>query len=257
MARLDRLAPVKEVAQMGAAIGRQFSYELLAAVSPLPEPELLEALRQLVEAELVFSKGRPPDAIYTFKHALVQDTAYSSLLKSRRQQLHASIAHALETQFPKIGQKEPNILAHHFGQAGLLEKAISYHEQAGRRALARSAMAEALTQFGSALEQLAILPRSEERLNRELSIYLAMGSAHVAAHGFAAPETGEAYKRSAEICEELSDTRQIFPVLYGLCLYHLYGAELAEAATAAERLRQIAQPSGDRDLAFFASWAVV
>jgi len=256
MARLDRLAPVKEVAQMGAAIGREFSYELLAAVSPLPEPDLLEALRQLVDAELVFSKGRPPEVAYTFKHALVQDTAYGSLLKSRRQQLHARIAQAIETKFPKIARKEPNVLAHHFGQAGLLDKAIAYHEQAGRGALARSALAEALTQFSSALEQLAMLPRSEERLNRELSIHLAMGSAHVAASGFAAPATGEAYKRSAEICEELSNTRQLFPVLYGLCLYHLYGAELAEAATVADRLMKLAQPGDDRDLAFFANRAV-
>jgi predicted ATPase len=256
MARLDRLAPVKEVAQMGAAIGRQFSYELLAAISPLPESDLLEALRQLVDAELVFSKGRPPEAVYTFKHALVQDTAYGSLLKSRRQQLHARIAQAIETEFPKIARKEPNVLAHHFGQAGLLDKAITYHEQAGRRALASSALAEALSQFSSALEQLAMLPRSEERLNRELSIHLAMGSAHVAASGFAAPATGKAYKRSAELCEELSNTRQLFPVLYGLCLYHLYGAELAESAAAADRLMKLAQPSGDRDFVFFANRAV-
>jgi predicted ATPase len=177
-------------------------------------------------------------------------------LKSRRQQLHARIARAIETEFPKIARKEPNVLAHHFGQAGLVDKAITYHEQAGRRALAGSALAEALTQFSSALEQLAMLPRSEERLNRELSIHLAMGSAHVAASGFAAPATGEAYKRSAELCEELSNTRQLFPVLYGLCLCHLFGAELAEAATAADRLMKLAQPSSDRDLAFFANRAV-
>jgi predicted ATPase len=241
---------------MGAAIGREFSYELLASVSPLPEEQLQEALGQLVEAELVFPKGRPPDAVYTFKHALVQDTAYASLLKSRRQQLHARIAQALEKHFSKDAEEKPDLLAHHFARAGLLEKAVAYHEQAGRRALARSGIGEALAQFEGALECLAGMPPTRDRSERELLIHLAMGSAHVAISGFAAPATGRAYKRAAELCEELGETRQLFPVLYGLCLYHLYGAELPEAAVAADRLLKLAEPSKDDGLAFFAHRAV-
>jgi predicted ATPase len=144
------------------------------------------------------------------------------------------------------------LLAHHFGQAGLAEKAIDYHERAGRRALARSALAEALTQFGGALERLRDLPPSEASLRRELAIQLALGSGHIAAHGFAAPATGEAYRRAAELCEALGDTRELFPVLYGLCLYHLYAAELAEAGAVAGRLLRLAEASDDRGLSFFA-----
>jgi hypothetical protein len=124
---------------------------------------------------------------------------------------------------------EPELLAHHFGQASLTEKAVEYHEQAGRRALARSATTEALAQFGYALDSLDGLPHSSERLRRELVIQLALGSGRIAAHGFADPATGSAYRRAAELCEELGETRELFPVLYGLCLYHLYGADLPTA----------------------------
>ena len=140
MARLDRLAPVKEVAQIGAVIGREFSYELLAAVArPCPKTELRAALDQLVASELVFRRGAPPDATYSFKHALVQDAAYQSLLKSRRQQLHARIARVLEERFSEAADAQPELLAHHCTEAGLSEKAVEYWYQAGRLASERSA----------------------------------------------------------------------------------------------------------------------
>jgi class 3 adenylate cyclase/predicted ATPase len=253
MARLDRLAPVKEVAQIGAVIGREFPHELLAAVAGLPQATVDNALDELVAAGLVFRRGAPPRTSYIFKHALVQDTAYGSLLISRRQQLHARIAQLLEERFRDTTVTEPELLAHHFGQAGLAEKAVEYHERAGRRALARSATAEALAQFGYALDSLNRLPGSTDRLRRELAIQLALGSGRVAAHGFADPTTGSAYQRAAELCEELHEIRELFPVLYGLCLYHLYGANLPEARATADRLLKLAEASDDDPgLLFFA-----
>ncbi|MBB4277447.1 adenylate/guanylate cyclase domain-containing protein [Rhizobium mongolense] len=252
MARLDRLASVREVAQIGAVIGREFSHELLAAAAGLAEPELERATDQLVAAGLVFRRGVGGDVTYAFKHALVQDAAYGSLLLSRRQQLHARIAHIMEERFPEKVEAEPELLAHHFNQASLFDKAVEYNELAGRRALSRSSISEALVRFRNALDGLAALPPSQERSRRELAIQVALGSAQVASHGFAAPETGAAYLRAHELCEELDEVRQLFPVLYGLCLYHLYAAELAEARRAADKLLELAGQNNDRGLSFFA-----
>jgi class 3 adenylate cyclase len=235
-ARLDRLGPARGTAQIGAVLGRDFSYLLLRDVAEMDEPALQAALERLGEADLLFVEGAPPRANYRYKHALIQDAAYESLLKSRRQQLHARIAQVLEDRFPETAAAEPVVLAHHFGRAGQAAKAVEYHEQAGRRAIAQSAVQEALAQFGAALELLQGLPRSEEHLRRELGIQLALGSGHVAAHGFAARATGDAYRRASDLCEELGETSQLFPVLYGLCLYHLYAAQLPDAKSAAERL---------------------
>ncbi|WP_192923170.1 adenylate/guanylate cyclase domain-containing protein [Sinorhizobium meliloti] len=252
MARLDRLDCVRDVAQVGAVIGREFTHELLAAATGLPELELERATSQLVTAGLVFRRGSGSQASYAFKHALVQDAAYSSLLHSRRQQLHARIALILEERFPEIVATEPELLAHHFSQAGLMERAVEYNELAGRRALSRSVLTEALARFDTALSVLSAMPPSEERSRRELSIQLALGSTHVAAHGFAAPPTADAYGRARTLCEELGETRLLFPVLYGLCLYHLYAAELVGARGAADRLLELAEESNDSGLSFFA-----
>ena len=144
LARLGRRAPVREVAQIGAALGRQFSHELIGAVARMPSAQLDDALAQLVAAELIYRRGTPPDAEYTFKHALVQDAAYGTLLRSRRQVLHARIAAALEDRFSEIVAAQPALLADHCSEAGLAEKAVEYWLAAGRRALARSAAAEAV-----------------------------------------------------------------------------------------------------------------
>jgi class 3 adenylate cyclase/predicted ATPase len=252
MARLDRLAPVRELAQVGAVIGREFSYELLRAVTGRSDAELDDAAEQLVDSGLVFRRGAGQRATFVFKHALVQEAAYNSLLISRRRQLHARIAQETEECFPEIATSEPELLARHFEAADLVNKAVSYHEKAGRSALARSALTEALAHFGRALDGLARLPRTQERLRCELSIQLALGSSHVAANGFAAEPTGEAYRRARILCEEIGETRELFPVLYGLCLYHLYGAELVQAEAAAERLLSLAESTNDRSLRFFA-----
>ena len=158
MARLDRLAPVKEVAQIGACIGRVFHHRLLAAVTGSDDAQLEGDLQQLEKSELVFRRGVPPEATYTFKHALVQDAAYQSLLKSRRQQIHAIIASTLEAQFPEIAEAEPETLAHHYTAAGLAEQAVAYWLKAGQQALKRSANLEAMAHLGKGLELVAALP---------------------------------------------------------------------------------------------------
>jgi predicted ATPase len=163
VARLDRLAPVRDVAQIGAALGRQFSHELISAVAPKPQQELDNALAQLVSAELIFRRGTPPDAEYTFKHALVQDAAYSTLLRSRRQQIHARIAATLERQFPEVVAAQPQVMARHCAEAGLNEKAVGYRLQAGQQAVARSAMTEAVAQLQNGLDLLANLPENPWR----------------------------------------------------------------------------------------------
>ena len=168
MARLDRLAPVKEVAQLGAVLGREFAYALLRAVAPMDEPTLQHGLAQLVEAELLYQRGILPQATYLFKHALVQDAAYQSLLRSTRQQYHARIAHVLEAQFPETATTQPELLAHHYTEAGLTAQAMPYWQQAGQRALERSANLEAVAHLTKGLEVLATLPDTPERAQQEL-----------------------------------------------------------------------------------------
>ena len=176
MARLDRLGSVRRVAQTGAAIGREFSYELLRAVSRLPEDELQAALGRLVGSELVFQRGTPPNAVYSFKHALVQDAAHGSLLRSTREQLHGQIAEALETHSPELIDNQPEIFAQHYAAAGLAEKSATYWGTAGRRSVARSAMAEAAAQFQMGLDQLALLPDDPERQRQKLEFWSALAA---------------------------------------------------------------------------------
>jgi class 3 adenylate cyclase/tetratricopeptide (TPR) repeat protein len=241
MARLDRVPGVKEVAQVAACLGREFAYPLLAAVSPVPEPELLAALDRLVAAELVFARGEPPEAVYTFKHALVRDAAHESLLRTRRRELHAGIARVLEERFPATAEAEPELLARHCGEAGLAERAVDYWQRAGQRALARSAMAEAAAQLTNGLEAMAGLPAGPERRRRELGLQLSLGQALIAAKGFAAPEAGRAYARARELCRELGDVAELVPVLYGQYVFHLVRAELDRALAIAEELLRIAR----------------
>jgi class 3 adenylate cyclase/predicted ATPase len=251
MARLGRLAPVKEVAQTGAVIGREFSFDLLSRVSPMAKDELADALDKLVAADLVFQRGSPPDATYVFKHALVQDAAYESLLRSRRHALHARIAAALEERHDET-IAQPEVIARHWANAGLPERAVDRWTEAGQQALGRSATTESMAHFNAALADLAKLPVSPERDRRELAIQRAMGSALVAAHGFAAPETGRAYERALELTERIGDLAELFPILYGLGLYHLYGADLAAARSDARRLLDLAESGNDNGFLFFA-----
>jgi len=204
MARLDRLGPAaKGVAQIGAAIGREFSYELAASVGELAEEGLQEALQRLVDAGLVFQRGAPPTAAYLFKHALVQEAAYGTLLRRTRRQFHARIAASLENLSPELMDTQPELFAQHYAEAGLVEKSVACWGQAGRRSAARSAMAEAAAQLQKGLDQLALLPNSPERRLQELEFYSALGAALLAVKGQAASETGRAYALALGLWEQL------------------------------------------------------
>jgi class 3 adenylate cyclase/predicted ATPase len=245
LARLDRLALVKEVAQVGAAIGREFAHDLLAAVAPLREDELRNALEQLIQAELVFRRGTPPQASYTFKHALVRDAAYQTLLKSKRRRLHARIAEVLEERFPETATTEPELLARHCTEAGLAERAVDYWHRAGRQALARSALAEAVAQLNQGLEVLAGLPDGPECWERELGLQTALGGALIAARGYSAPETGRAYERARELCGRLGRPAELFMVLRGLWNCYFVRGELQRARDLAERLVALGAEQGE------------
>jgi class 3 adenylate cyclase/predicted ATPase len=245
MARLDRLASVRLVAQIGAAIGREFSYELLRAVSRLPEDELQAALARLVASELVFQRGTPPDAVYAFKHALVQDAAHSSLLRSSRQQLHAQIAAALETHSPELMESEPEIFAQHYAEAGLVEKSAACWGKAGYRSAARSVMAEAAAQLQKGLDQLELLPDGPNRQRRELEFRSSLGAALRAVKGQAAPETGRAYARARELWEQLGSPSEFLQAPYGQSRYHAFRGELDLAQRLDERLLHLSLQRND------------
>jgi class 3 adenylate cyclase/predicted ATPase len=244
-ARLDHLAPVKEVAQIGAVIGRDFSHELLAAASSLSSDQLTHALEQLVSSELVFRRGIPPAATYVFKHALVQDAAYQSLLKSRRRQLHARIAKVLEQQFTETARSRPELLAYHFTEGGLGAEAVRYWHAAGRLALGRSAMAEAVAHLTQGLDLLPNLANASLRAHWELELRVVLGSALAAGHGTGAPETGQAYTRALKLCDQTGDRSLLFPALYGLIRFHFSRAELAPALELAERALHAARQGDD------------
>ena len=243
MARLDRLASVRLVAQIGAAIGREFSYQLLRAVSRLPDDELKAALARLVDSELVFQRGTPPEAIFSFKHALVQDAAHGSLLRSSRQQLHAQIARALEIHSPELTDSRPELLAQHYAEAGLVEKSVACWGKAGHGSVARSAMAEAAAQFRRGLDQLALLPDDPERRQQELEFCSALGTALMAVKGYAAPETGDAYARARELWEQLGSPSEFLRIPYGQSLYHAVRGELDVAQRLDEDLLRLSDQS--------------
>ena len=226
LARLDRLASARVVAQIGAAIGRQFSYPVLHAVSRLPEDELRAALAQLVASELVLQRGTPPGAVYSFKHALVQDAAHGSLLRNARQQLHAQIAEALAAHSPELMETQPELFAQHYAEAGIVEKSVACWGKAGHRSVARSAMAEAAAQLQKGLDQLALLRDMPERRQKELEFSSALGAVLNVVKGSAAPETGRAYARARELWEQLGSPLEFVEVPCGQSRYHAHRGEL-------------------------------
>jgi predicted ATPase len=216
---------VKAMAQLGATLGREFSYELLQAIAPWDEGTLRQGLQQLVEAEFLYQQGLPPQATYLFKHALIQDAAYQSLLRSTRQQSHHHIAQVLEARFPDVRETQPELLAHHYTEAGLMAQAIPYWQQAGQRALRHSANVEAIEHLTRGLAILKTLPETPEHAQRELDLQVALGPALMATKGLAAPEVEHAYTRARALCHQIGETPQLFPVLMGLCmLYRQRGA---------------------------------
>jgi predicted ATPase len=241
MARLDRLGPTKEIAQLGATLGREFSYEVLHAVSPVDEATLQQRLRQLVEAELLYQRGLPPQATYLFKHALIQDAAYQSLLKSTRQQYHQQIAQVLEEKFPETKETQPELLAHHYTEAGLIAQAIPYWQQAGARAIDRSTYIEAISHFRKGLNLLQTLPGSAEHIQQELTLQMSLGVALMATKGYAAPEVAEVQARMQVLCQQVGETPQLFQVLPQLRGFYFVRGELRTARRLAEQSLEFAQ----------------
>jgi class 3 adenylate cyclase/tetratricopeptide (TPR) repeat protein len=240
MARLDRLAPVKEVAQLAAVIGREFAHEQLAAVSTFSASQLAVALDQLIESGLVFRRGVPPNATYRFKHALVQDAAYQSLLHTTRRHYHAQIAQLFERRFPEIRETQPELMAHHYGEAGHTDTALRYWHQAGRRAALRGANAEAIGHLTRGLDMLSQLPDTPERIDRELDLRMSLGPVFMAMKGHGAPEVRATYSRARELCDTIGDTARLGRVLAGLCAFHTARGPFATAYEIAEQLLSLA-----------------
>jgi class 3 adenylate cyclase/tetratricopeptide (TPR) repeat protein len=248
MSRLDRFMPVKEIAQIGAAIGREFSYELIAAVAPMPQVQLDDSLARLAESGLAFRRGTPPDAIYTFKHALVQDAAYDSLLKSRRQELHAKIARVIEQRFPNITTIEPEVPAHHLTEGGLTETAIPLWQAAGELGLKRRALTEAISHLTKGLGLVSTFPRSSQRDASELGLHTPLGTAWLALRGWACPEVWDSLHPVLALAKSLERRDALLHILWGLTCNIFTQGRVAEALPWATEILDIAEATGDADL---------
>jgi predicted ATPase len=244
-ARLDRLGPARDVAQIGAVIGRGFPYMLIRAVAGMDDPPLQAALERLAEADILLVQGLPPESEYRFKHALIQDAAYENLLRSRRQVLHRRVGEALRDNFAATAAAEPELLAHHFTQAGFTETGIEWWGKAGQRSLEGSALVEAVAQLQRGLTLVAKLPEGVTRVQHELDLQITLGKAMIATKGYAAPETGEAFDRARSLCEQLNQPRELVSVLYGQWAHVLTAGDLALARNRAEELLTLGMERGD------------
>jgi class 3 adenylate cyclase/tetratricopeptide (TPR) repeat protein len=255
LARLDRLAPTSDVAQIAAALGRQFSHELISAVAAMPRKQLDDALAQLVNAELIFRRGTPADAEYTFKHALVQEAAYGKLLRSRRQQIHVRIAATLEDQFPDLVVARPALLARHCMEAGLAEKAVVYWLKAGRQALERSATTEAAAQLRKGMDVLDGLPDGPGRQQLELDLQLALGLALMVTKGHSAPEVGETFARARVLEEQIDRPEYLGRAFFGQWVFLRNRGEYNLALALAEHMETIGEVRNDVTAQLTGRWA--
>ena len=245
MARLDQLRAAKEVAQLGAVLGREFAYDVLQAIAPMDEAALQDGLRKLVEAELLYQRGRPPRARYVFKHALIQDAAYASLLRSARQQVHANVAQALMEKLPELAETQPELLAHHYTQAGLLAPALDRWQAAAERAVHRSAYVEAIHSIDQALAQLAQLPPDEARDRRELELQAMKLGPLQPVKGYSTPEIDAVSGRALTLCRSLGDRAKLFPVLYARWALQYVAGRNREAFVLSREYLEAARASGD------------
>jgi predicted ATPase len=256
MARLDRLATVKSLAQLGATLGREFSYALLRAVAPWEEGIVHQGLHQLVAAEFLYQRGVPPQATYTFKHALIQDVAYQSLLRSTRQQYHQRIAQALEAQFPETVATQPELVAQHYTAAGCAEQAVVYWQRAGQHASDLSAYLEAITHLTTGIELLKTLPETPEHTQHAVTLYIALGAALQVTKGQTAPEVEHAYTQAYALCQQVGETPELVPVLFGLWRFYLLRPQLHTARELGDTLLRLAQRADDPALAVIAHYAL-
>ena len=257
MARLDRSASAKEVAQTGAAIGREFSYRLLAGVTLMPEGSLRAALADLIDAEIVFRRGTSLDTLYVFKHALVQDAAYESLLRSARPRLHERIAAVMERDFPSLIENEPEVVARHWTMAAVVHKAVQYWQLAGERAVRRAANLEAIEHFKTALALLERQPEGQDRAPSELGLLTRLGPALMSVKGWGASEVEAIYIRARRISKQLAPSAALAPALVGQWLFYHSRAEFATARSVTADMLELAHKLGDRDLhlqAHHAAW---
>jgi class 3 adenylate cyclase/tetratricopeptide (TPR) repeat protein len=261
MARLDRLGPAaREMAQTGAAIGREFSYDIVSSVTARPQPDVEAALARLVASGLVFQRGNPPAAEYQFKHALVQDTAYGTLLRGTRQALHEKIAMAIETRAPDKAEREPEILAYHYAEAGSAQRAAGYWLEAGRRAAARSANREAVAHLSRGIEIAASLPEGADAMRLELALQLALGPAVMSIRGFGAQEAEAAYRRSRQLAESLKDYQSLFAAIWGLWLTAGQSMDIDHRKQLVDELFEVAETLKDPALelqAHHVAWATL
>jgi class 3 adenylate cyclase/tetratricopeptide (TPR) repeat protein len=248
MARLDRVPAAKAVAQRASVIGREFTYDMLASFTPQDEPRLRAALRQLISAGLVSPRGTAPGATFTFKHALVRDAAYGSLLKSRRQELHARIAEVLERGYPDVVARQPELVAHHLSEARSPERAVFYWQRAADHAASRQAHQEAIAHCMRGLEMVSFIPDPGLRDRHELRLQVRLGNSATSAKGYSAPEVGKALYRARDICMELGDERLMHPILVGLYFFHANKAELRTAERLGVELLAMGDARNDRVL---------
>ena len=244
MARLDRLGPAKEVIQVGAVIGGEFSYELLHAVHPIAEEDLQRALRKLADAELIYARGIAPEASYTFKHALIRDAAYEALLKSRRKDLHRLVARAIDEKFVALSEAHPEVLARHWTEAGETESAIAEWSRAGKAAQARNAFTETVESYHQALALLNSLPESPERDSRELELRQSVVLVSFTTRGFAAPETTNAIERAAALAEKTGNLRQLVAAMITKGFSAFFSGDLSAAGALADQALTLALSEG-------------
>jgi class 3 adenylate cyclase/predicted ATPase len=256
MARLDRLVTAKGLVQLGATLGRHFSYALLQAVAQLDEETLQRELQRLVTAELLYQRGVPPQATYFFKHALIQDVAYQSLLKSTRQHYHQRIAQVLETHFPEAVATQPELLAHHYTAASCTEQAVIYWQRAGVQASEHSANLEAISHFTTGIELLKTLPETPVRTQQALTLYIALGAALQMTKGLAAPEVEHVYIQAHTLCQQVGETPQLVPVLLGLWRFYAVRPQWHTARELGETLLRLAHHAYDPGLFVVAHYAL-
>jgi len=245
MARLDRMEGGRELAQLAAVLGREFSHELLAAVAPMDGPTLVAELARLAQADILYSKGRPPRCTYIFKHALLEDALYNALVKTKRQQYHGRVGEVLESQFPQMAETQPELLGHHFTEAGQTEKAIGYWLKAGSRSRERSAFSEAIGHFARGLELVTALPESRARDNWELQFLTQLAPTYIAAKGYASPEAGPMLVRSRELCERIGNRQLQFGIMLGKWEWHIVRGDLGECVGQAAIGMALAESVGE------------